>query len=118
MQNWVDGVLQKCTIRHKKYAIIEIPRERIKMENIKQRKAEIRYRVMSKRSRKNPTKYYMVALLAVVIVGSLQMQGTREELVVAGVVGFIGLWAGSIAYWEDWYEKETYKRNLLIELQD
>ena len=46
------------------------------------------------------------------------MEGTPQEWVIGSIAGFIALWAGSIGYWEDWYEKETYKRNLQIELQD
>lgn len=88
------------------------------MENIKQRKANIRYRVMSKRPRRNPAKYYIIALCATLTIGSLQMEGTPQEWVIGSIAGFIALWAGSIGYWEDWYEKETYKRNLQIELQD
>lgn len=86
--------------------------------NLKQRKADVRYRVMSKRPRRDSAKYYMIGFCATIVAGSLEMQGTPSEMVIGAISLSIALWAGSIAYYEDWYEKETYKRNLQIELQD
>lgn len=86
--------------------------------NIKQRKADMRYKVMSKRPRKDPAKYYLIGLVAALLAGSLQMAGTPEEIFIGAVMVFIAFWAGSIGYWEDWYAKETYKRNLESELRN
>ena len=66
---------------------------------------------MSKKTRRDASTYNAIGLLFIFIAGSLEMKGTPAELVIGFSAACVALWAGSVGYYEAWYEKETIKRN-------
>ena len=84
---------------------------------LQQRKADTRYKIMSKKTRRDASTFSLIGLFFIFAAGSLAMNGTIEEVLIGSLATSVALWAWNISYYELWYEKETIKRNSENELK-
>ena len=86
--------------------------------NTQERTNSIRYEVMSRKPRRNASVYHGATLVSAVIGGCLQMTGGTTEMFIGAFFAFIALGCAYIAYWEEWFVKQTKKINLENELRN
>lgn len=84
----------------------------------KNKRDKIRYEVMSRQPRRSANTYHAMTLVCAVIGGCLQMTGGTTEMIIGAILALTSLGCAYIAYWEEWFIKETNKRNSENKLRD
>jgi hypothetical protein len=76
----------------------------MKYENIQERRAEVRYRVMSKsKTKKNPEAYLLGSLVSAMMAGLFTLTYDTRVLCVSALLALTSVHCAYVAYWQNWY---------------